>query len=89
MLQRDLGPNDRVRVDEYLDAVRDIERRIQKAEEQSGRELPEVDQPAGVPATYEEHAKIMFDLMLLAYQTDLHTGEYLHDGEGDQWSYVS
>ncbi len=70
-LQQGLGPNDRIRVDEYLEAVRDIERRIQKAEEQSGRELPEVDQPAGVPATYEEHAKLMFDLMLLAYQTDL------------------
>ena len=70
-LQRGLGPNDRVRVIEYLDAVRDIERRIQRAEEQSDRELPEVDQPAGVPATYEEHAKLMFDLMLLAYQTDL------------------
>ena len=70
-LQRELGPNDRLRVDEYLEAVRDIERRIQKAEEQSDRELPEVDQPAGVPATYEEHAKLMFDLQLLAYQTDL------------------
>ncbi|MXZ70887.1 MAG: DUF1552 domain-containing protein [Acidobacteria bacterium] len=70
-LQQGLGPNDRIRVDEYLEAVRDIERRIQRAEEQSDRELPEVDQPAGVPATYEEHAKLMFDLMLLAYQTDL------------------
>ena len=70
-LQQGLGANDRIRVDEYLEAVRDIERRIQKAEEQSDRELPEVDQPAGVPATYEEHAKLMFDLMLLAYQTDL------------------
>ena len=70
-LQRGLGPNDQVRVNEYLEAVRDIERRIQKAEEQSDRELPEVDQPAGIPATYEEHAKLMFDLLLLAYQTDL------------------
>lgn len=70
-LQRGLGPNDRLRVNEYLDAVRDIERRIQRAEEQSDRELPEVDQPAGIPATYEEHAKLMFDLLLLAYQTDL------------------
>ncbi|MYD88389.1 MAG: DUF1552 domain-containing protein, partial [Acidobacteria bacterium] len=70
-LQRGLGPNDRVRVTEYLEAVRDIERRIQKAEEQSDRELPEVDQPAGIPATYAEHARLMFDLMLLAYQTDL------------------
>ena len=70
-LERGLGPNDRVRMNEYLDAVRDIERRIQKAEEQSDRELPEVDQPAGIPATYEEHAKLMFDLQVLAYQTDL------------------
>lgn len=70
-LQRGLGPNDQIRVNEYLEAVRDIERRIQKAEEQSDRELPEVDQPAGIPATYGEHAKLMFDLLLLAYQTDL------------------
>jgi len=70
-LQQGLGPSDQVRVNEYLEAVRDIERRIQRAEEQSDRELPEVDQPAGIPATYEEHAKLMFDLLLLAYQTDL------------------
>ena len=70
-LQSGLGANDQLRVNEYLEAVRDIERRIQMAEAQSDRELPEVDQPAGVPATYEEHAKLMFDLLLLAYQTDL------------------
>ena len=70
-LQRGLGPADQVRVNEYLEAVRDIERRIQKAEEQSDRELPEVVQPAGIPATYGEHAKLMCDLLLLAYQTDL------------------
>ena len=70
-LQSGLGASDRLRVNEYLDAVRDIERRIQMAEAQSDRELPEVDQPAGVPATYTEHAKLMFDLLLLAYQTDL------------------
>ena len=70
-LQSGLGANDRLRVNEYLEAVRDIERRIQMAEAQSDRELPEVDQPAGVPATYAEHAKLMFDLLLLAYQTDL------------------
>ena len=70
-LERGLGPNDRVRMSEYLEAVRDIERRIQRAEEQSDRELPEVDQPAGIPAAYEDHAKLMFDLQVLAYQTDL------------------
>jgi hypothetical protein len=70
-LQRRVGAPDRTKVADYLDAVRDIERRIQKAEEQSGRQLPLVEQPAGVPATFEEHARLMFDLMALAYQTDL------------------
>jgi hypothetical protein len=70
-LQRRLGASDRTKVGDYLDAVRDLERRIQKAEAQSGRELPVVQQPAGVPATFEEHARLMFDLMALAYQTDL------------------
>jgi len=51
--------------------VRDVERRIQMAEAQSGRELPEVTQPSGIPDTYEEHAKLMFDMQVLAYQTDL------------------
>jgi hypothetical protein len=70
-LQRTLGPNDLAKLSEYLEAVRDIERRIQKAEEQSARELPSFGEPAGVPATFEEHAKLMFDLQLLAYQSDL------------------
>ena len=77
-LQRGLGPNDRIRVNEYLEAVRDVERRIQKAEEQSGRELREMDQPAGITATYGEHARLMCDLLLLAYQTDLtRVGTYM------------
>jgi hypothetical protein len=70
-LQRGLGAGDRHKIVEYLESVRDIERRIQRAEEQSSRELPLVSQPAGVPQTTEEHAKLMFDLQLLAYQCDL------------------
>ena len=66
-----VGPSDRRKIDQYLEAVRDAERRIGKAEEQSGQELVAVDQPAGVPATYEEHAKLMFDLQVLAHQADL------------------
>jgi len=66
-----LGPGDQIKLDEYLDALRDIERRIQMAEQQSTRELPIVDQPVGVPSSYEEHAKLMMDLLTLAYQTDL------------------
>ena len=70
-LQRGIGPEDRNKMGQYLDAVRDVERRIQKAEEQSARELPVVQQPAGIPPTFEEHIRLMFDLQLLAYQTDL------------------
>jgi hypothetical protein len=70
-LQHRLGHEDRSRLAEYLDGVRDIEVRIQKAEAQSAREAPVVTQPSGVPATFEEHAKLMFDLQVLAYQADL------------------
>src|SRR5207237_2996370 len=70
-LQRSLGVRDSAKMAEYLDAVRDVERRIQKAEAQSVRELPAVDRPAGVPPTFEEHARLMFDLLLLAFQTDM------------------
>jgi hypothetical protein len=66
-----LGAPDRLKLDEYVDSVRDIERRIERAEEQSSRELPVVAQPAGVPATYQEYAKLMFDLWALAWQCDL------------------
>jgi hypothetical protein len=70
-LQRRVGAPDRRKLADYLDAVRDIERRIQKAGEQRNRELPVVQQPSGVPPTFEEHIKLMFDLMALAFQTDL------------------
>ena len=70
-LERGLGPDDRQKLAQYLDAVRDVERRIQMAEEQSNRDLPLVQQPAGVPATFQEHMRLMFDLQLLAWQTDL------------------
>ncbi|MGE3512530.1 MAG: DUF1552 domain-containing protein [Vicinamibacterales bacterium] len=70
-LGRALGPRDRTKLTEYLDSIRDVERRIQKAEEQSSRELPVFERPAGVPESFEVHAKLMFDLLALAYQADL------------------
>src|SRR5262245_50522879 len=70
-LERVVGPQDKAKIDEYLEAVRGIERRIQMAEEQNSRELPVVEQPVGVPGDYAEHAKLMMDLLALAYQTDL------------------
>jgi hypothetical protein len=71
-LQGRLGPGDRTKLTEYLESIRDIERRIQRAEEQNERELPTVDQPTGgIPRKYDEHARIMFDLQALALQSDL------------------
>jgi hypothetical protein len=70
-LQRELGPNDRTKVDEYTDAIRDVERRIARAEEQSGLELPAIEQPQGAPPVFEDHLALMFDLQLLAFQSDL------------------
>ena len=70
-LERVIGLGDQVKLDEYLEAVRDVERRIEIAETQNSRELPLVEQPVGIPGDYAEHAKLMMDLLALAYQTDL------------------
>jgi hypothetical protein len=69
-LQREIGAGDRARVAQYLDAVRAIERRIQLSE-QRDTELPDLERPIGIPASYDEHVTLMFDLAALAYQTDL------------------
>jgi hypothetical protein len=60
-----------VKVDEYAEAIRDVERRIQKAEEQSDIELPALEQPQGAPPVFEDHLALMLDLQLLAFQSDL------------------
>ena len=70
-LKGQIGPGDRNKIEQYVEGVRDVERRLQKAEQQAGRELPLVEKPGGIPASYGEHATLMFDLQLLAYQTDL------------------
>ena len=70
-LQGALGAGDRTKLVEYLEAIRDVERRIQKAEEQSDKELPVVEHPAGIPSSYDDHVKLMCDLQVLAYQVDL------------------
>ena len=69
-LRRSLGPSDRVKVGAYLDAVRDVERRIQMAEAQGDQEVPLLARPLGVPSSFVEHTTLMYDLQLLAYQTD-------------------
>jgi hypothetical protein len=70
-IKRELGPQDQVKVDEYAESIRDVERRIQKAEEQSDIELPAMEQPQGAPPIFEDHLALMMDLQLLAFQSDL------------------
>jgi hypothetical protein len=71
-LQKKLGPDDRARVDQYLDTVREVEHRIQKAEAATADQLlPDLDRPVGVPAAYADHARLMFDLQVLALQGDV------------------
>jgi hypothetical protein len=72
LLQRTLGPSDRRTIEEYLGSIREVERRIQKVEEQSERSPnAAIDQPVGIPPSFEEHASMMLDLQFLAYQTDI------------------
>jgi hypothetical protein len=70
-LQRSLGAEDKRKVNDYLTSLRDVERRIQKIEEQSAKEVPDVARPAGIPESFDEHARILYDLQLLAYQADI------------------
>jgi hypothetical protein len=71
-LQSTLGADDRRRVGQYLDSIREVERRIQKVESDAGGDqLPDLDRPVGVPASYADHAKLMFDLQALAMQGDV------------------
>jgi hypothetical protein len=70
-LQRRVGAHDRIRLSEYLDGMRDVERRIQMAERESGRKIPNVERPVAVPAEFSDHLKLMFDLQVLAFQTDM------------------
>jgi hypothetical protein len=71
-LQKKLGPSDRNKVSEYLDTVREVERRIQKAESSTAdSHLPDLDRPVGVPAQYSDHAKLMMDQLVHAWKGDV------------------
>jgi len=70
-LRRELGPGDQDKMNQYTESVRDVERRIEKAEKQTGLELPSLEQPQGVPPVFEDHLALMLDLQLLALQSDL------------------
>src|SRR6185503_5003285 len=70
-LKRQLGANDRRKLDEYIDSIRDVERRIQVAMRKKPADLPETTRPAGAPDSWVNHVKLMFDLQTLALQADL------------------
>jgi hypothetical protein len=71
-LNKELGPADRVRVEQYLDTIREVERRIQRAEANAAANpVRDVERPVGVPASYTDHARLMFDLQVLAFQADV------------------
>jgi hypothetical protein len=88
-LESNLGSGDRGKLSQYLDAVRDIERRIQRAEEQAyATHLPTMEKPAGVPDEFEEHARLMMDMMVIAWQTDMtRVVSFMMAREGSNRSY--
>src|ERR1700733_11351286 len=70
-LQRGLGPRDRIRLGDYLDNLREIERRIQRQEARSATQVDAPDAPIGVPDSFDEHVALLFDLLAVAYQADI------------------
>ncbi len=86
-----LGARDKNKLDQYLDGIRDIERRIQKAEQQSATmKLPVLERPSGIPDDFLEHAKLMADLMVVAFQTDMtRVVSFMIAREGSNRSYRS
>jgi hypothetical protein len=71
-LETKIGKNDRAKLSEYLDSIRDIERRIQKAEQQSAEiKIPTMERPTSVPEAFEDHARLMMDMQVIAFQTDM------------------
>ncbi len=70
-LERNLGPTDRRKMDEYMTSVREIEARIQKTESDNKEIIPAMDKPVAAPADLSDHARLMYDLMRVAFQTDM------------------
>jgi hypothetical protein len=87
-LRKRLGPDDQKKLAEYLESIRNLERRIQLAEAQKDRELPSIERPSGIPDTFEKHVTLMWDLLLLAYQADLtRVGTFMYGREKSSRTY--
>jgi hypothetical protein len=90
-LVRRLGSNDRRKLEEYLTCVRDLEVRIARSEEGTAVDLDGITRPAGIPQDYQEHIRIMFDLMVLAFQADItriSTFMYANEGSTKSYSFI-
>jgi hypothetical protein len=70
-LMRSVGQHDRLKLDQYSEAIRSVEQQIQVAEQQSPRELPDMEKPIGIPEKFSDYAKLMLDLQVLAFQGDM------------------
>ena len=89
-LKSELGYTDRRKLDEYLTAVRELEQRIERANGFAAG-MPDYQRPTGIPRTYEEHLKLQFDLLALAFQTDsTRVASYImaHDGSNRQYPFI-
>ena len=89
-LKSDLGSTDRRKLDEYFTAVRELEQRIEKANSFAA-ELPDYQRPTGIPRSYEEHLRLQYDLLALAFQTDatrIATYIMAHDGSNRQYPFI-
>jgi hypothetical protein len=87
-LQRRLGPSDRARLGEYLDNIREIERRIQRTEARAATDVTSTPLPIGIPEVFEEHLALMYDLIVVAFQSDLtRVATFMTDRELSQRTY--
>ena len=87
-LRGTLGPTDQQKLDEYLTSVRDVEKRVSLSAKEQDRPEPEMARPRGIPANYSAHARLMFDLMALAFQTDLtRIATFMMGREGSNLTY--
>ena len=90
-MQRRLGSEDQEKLDQYLTGVREIESRIEKAEKFGDACDPDIDTPVGVPAEYAEYVQLMFDMLILAFQTDstrIATMMLAHDGSNRSFDHI-
>ena len=91
LLGRKMGRNDARKVTEYLEGIRSIERRIQRLEQLGSREQPDIELPDGKPKDYSEHIRLMYDMMVIALQTDsTRVASFLlaHDGSNRSFNEI-